>query len=351
MEGPPIKKPRIEDAGAELKAAIRRQSLCCMKELRESMKGIMNACKGTVLEQFLDMSESVQDLLQELDDINEGMDDYFYSVFQTVTAIFARFDSDGNGVLDGAEYTACVNAMVLHMKSEFERELRKGIDRIKLEDGSHDELFQSMMRRKFKEEDIKRLVIGMVDPDGDGKITKAEALAGFKKVVDEIEEDSVEKQNHVVQLCSVVKSALKFDPATSPTELFETLDDLEEDMVGYGQAILDMTAKIFHRFDRGGSGVIQGSEYEECISAITAYLKSEIGRKLRRDIETRYVGRLLVTNADTDSEELFRTMMQRKFNEQVVKEMVARIVDPDGDGRIVLCEAVVGFRQVVRQFY
>jgi hypothetical protein len=120
--------------------------------------------------------EEVKSSLQSLGDLSEGM-------FVKIDALFNRFDTDGNGVLEDQEYTACIDALVAHMRSEFEKKLRSVIEE-KCQKDEVDTVFLTMMRKNFKEDKMKHIVIGMTDPHGNGKITKAEALAGFRKVVE-----------------------------------------------------------------------------------------------------------------------------------------------------------------------
>lgn len=101
-----------------------------------------------------------------------------------IDTIFGRFDVDCNGALEGEEYTACVDALVTHMKSQFEKQLRKVIE--SQVENDHDLVLANMMQKQFKGDKMRQFIIETVDPDGDGKITREEALAGFKKLVDKL---------------------------------------------------------------------------------------------------------------------------------------------------------------------
>jgi len=325
---------------------MKTQAIATTKELRSAVKTVLGACKGTVLELFLDMDTTdleptVAEMLCELDDLNESMDNYYSTVLQKVDLIFNRFDKDGKGVIEGAEYTDCIDALVAHMKSEFERELLEAIKKnIKAEGKSHEDIFKDMMQNKFKADDMKRLVIEMVDPDGDQKITKAEAVAGFKKVVDEIEHDASSKKKHIDDLADAVKAAMKFNNDASVADLLKNMDDLEQGMAGYGKALLNQTAEIFHRFDKDGNGVLEGDEFTDCIKTLLEHMKSEFERELRKVIEVQD------TNGQ-DKETLFKKVMMEKFKEDQMKSLVTQMVDPNSDGKITLSEAILGFKKVV----
>jgi len=129
------------------------------------------------------MIENAQSSLHALGHLQEGMEGYVSDMPLMIETLFGRFDVDCNDVLEGEEYTACIDALVAHMKSQFEKELRKVIERTPEKDRV-DEILASMMQNQFKADVMRQVVIEMVDPDADGKISKEEALAGFKKVLD-----------------------------------------------------------------------------------------------------------------------------------------------------------------------
>merc|ERR1719253_157529 len=77
-------------------------------------------------DQLKAMIEETQSSLQALGHLQECMD--ASEVFQATETIFGRFDVDSNGVLEGDEYTACIDALVAHMKLKSEEELRRVIE-------------------------------------------------------------------------------------------------------------------------------------------------------------------------------------------------------------------------------
>lgn len=137
-------------------------------------------------DQLKAMIEETQSSLQALGHLQECMD--ASEVFQATETIFGRFDVDSNGVLEGDEYTACIDALVAHMKSKFEEELRRVIES-NVDKDQCDSVLSDIMQKRFKGETMRQVVIEIVDPNQDGKITRDEALAGFKQVVDKLNKD------------------------------------------------------------------------------------------------------------------------------------------------------------------
>lgn len=89
-----------------------------------------------------------------------------------VEGLFEVLDIDGTGVLEGDEAEQAINDLVMHV-------MRESADRAAKYGG-----------RKFvpSEDSVRKWVWAVVDKDGDGKITAAEAVAGFMAVVDDIDE-------------------------------------------------------------------------------------------------------------------------------------------------------------------
>lgn len=105
-----------------------------------------------------------------------------------VEGLFEVLDTDGTGVLEGEEAEQAINDLVMHV-------MRESADRASKYGG-----------RKFvpSEESVRKWVWDVVDKDGDGKITAAEAVAGFMAVVDDIDEKeerpvTMDKQSSVTR--------------------------------------------------------------------------------------------------------------------------------------------------------
>jgi len=150
-------------------------------------------------------------LLQALDDLSEGMAGYEKAVFRNTEEIFNRFDIDGNGVLEGDEYTACIDALLAYMEGELERELLKAIEMEKAQgkytDLATKDILEALLAQKFKEDRMRSYITSVVDPNNDGRIMKDEALAGFKRIVDDIEEDALTHTGTKAQSPRLAKTA------------------------------------------------------------------------------------------------------------------------------------------------
>lgn len=100
------------------------------------------------------------------------------ATFREADAIFNKFDEDGNGVLQDQEVTKCIDALQEHVLQKIKE---NGLEMIGRSDSEAVASFEKQLKA-LNPKKIREAIINVVDPDHDGKITKAEAREGFKKV-------------------------------------------------------------------------------------------------------------------------------------------------------------------------
>lgn len=118
-------------------------------------------------QQKLDLAEEERaELLKELDNAQE-----YGEARNIVEQLFRHFDKNDNGELDGDECERAIDDLVMHvMREAAERSAKYG-------------------RRLVPREDVvRKWVWETVDSDFDGTITAQEAVKGFLKVVNDIDE-------------------------------------------------------------------------------------------------------------------------------------------------------------------
>lgn len=98
-------------------------------------------------------------------------------------ALFEEFDEDGNGILEDEEADMAISYAVTHVMREGAERSAKYRGRLSLP----------------SEEIVREWVWKMVDEDGDGRITREEAIRGFKAVVDDI--DAQEERRRSLLCC------------------------------------------------------------------------------------------------------------------------------------------------------
>jgi len=107
-------------------------------------------------------------LLEQLDGIERGPG---AAALEIVDELFDFYDSDGNQLLEGEEYDKVINDLAKHVMEEAEQR------------AAH------YGKKGFvpSANVLKDWIKAVVDPNSDGAITREEARAGFKKVVDDID--------------------------------------------------------------------------------------------------------------------------------------------------------------------
>jgi hypothetical protein len=133
--------------------------------------------------------KSLAGLLKELDDIST---DDKLNLLGKINDIWEPL-AQGREVLEGESYEMCITLLLQHMQQEAKEK-------------NFELLEKTDHRRGFHlppEKVVREWIISVVDPDGDGKITKEEAIQGLKKVVDEIETGQDYEREKVRKLSSV----------------------------------------------------------------------------------------------------------------------------------------------------
>eukprot|EP00405_Crypthecodinium_cohnii_P016766 CAMPEP_0206452848 /NCGR_PEP_ID=MMETSP0324_2-20121206/20190_1 /ASSEMBLY_ACC=CAM_ASM_000836 /TAXON_ID=2866 /ORGANISM="Crypthecodinium cohnii, Strain Seligo" /LENGTH=325 /DNA_ID=CAMNT_0053923017 /DNA_START=55 /DNA_END=1032 /DNA_ORIENTATION=+ len=99
---------------------------------------------------------------------------------------------------------------------------------------------------------------------------------------------------------------------------------LEEiDAAKTAENAVDLVDELFHVYDRDGSGVLQGEEYDKVLKDLTAHILREAQERKKR------LG------------------MSFLPPEEILHQWVVDVVDPNHDGAITLEEARIGFRKAV----
>jgi hypothetical protein len=144
---------------------------------KHNTEDLKNSVKDIVEE--VAKAAGIPGLLKNLDDLEK---DSVKDVGAYIDKLFSELDKDGNGVLEGDEYTKCIDELLGHLKRTSEAGLLKIISG-KVEAGKEEAAFN----REWSKINFKKLrskIENIVDANNDGKISKTEAKKGFKEVVD-----------------------------------------------------------------------------------------------------------------------------------------------------------------------
>lgn len=221
------------------------------------------------------------ELLREID---EAEDD---NIEGAIDELFRHYDVSGDGALSGAAYEEVVDLVCGYVAQESqERAQRLGLPK----------LAQTPVQ-------VRDHIKDWLDPNKDGSITKAEAIEGLKKAVDDI--DPVRKD-----------ATLPLEQKSDPMRLLELIDE--------GDDPDSAISKLFAHFDPSGSGVLSGSAHEEFIHLVSEYVANESRERAKR--------------------------LKRPSLEMVADKILPYIrawLDPDNDGVITLAEARVGLVKAV----
>jgi len=180
--------PKTEKETSTTTAALERTTTQSPKESAQELTQEITAVKQELVRSISTESDGKledKDMAQLMERCKK-YDEVDERTLRTIDEIFARFDIDKKGVLEGKEAQACTDALLAHIMDAIEGQVKATISEIIPDDPKRMQAEVEKKMMKVSTDKIRQKISDSVDPNTDGKISKDEAKEGFKKVVNMI---------------------------------------------------------------------------------------------------------------------------------------------------------------------
>merc|ERR1712048_1339613 len=160
-----------------------------------------------------------------------------------------------------------------------------------------------------------------------------------KNIAELKEEDPIvlsEDQEKPVDFLNKDPEKKKIVLSEDQAQLIRNLDLLN------GKNIEGTVEKIFREFDLDGNGVLEGAEFKDCVQKFAEHVL----REYQETVDALCKSKAERGESKKDIDE-FRSEHDKDISTETFKDMVRLKIDQDGDGKITLEEAMIGFSQVV----